>query len=92
MTVIRYTVIYTGISIKLVTDEPVEEPSQGMPWALLAIPVILVATALGAGGTYLILNKRKEKKEYEEAAHDGCGDCDADGVDGGVGRGPGISG
>ena len=91
VTVIRYTVIYTGTPITIAPAEPepvVEEPETGSPWLMTAVPA-LVALAAGVGGTYLVL-KRKERMSYEETVFDGRRDADAhhgiddDGSGGGV--------
>lgn len=91
VTVIRYTVIYTGTPITIAPAEPepvAEEPETGFPWLMTAVPA-LVALAAGVGGTYLVL-KRKERMSYEETVFDGRRDADAhhgiddDGSGGGV--------
>ena len=70
VTVIRYTVIYTGTPIAPIEPEPVDETSDtGFPWLAAVIPA-LAALAAGAGGTYLVL-KRKERANYEETTDDG---------------------
>lgn len=60
VTVIRYTVIFTGIPA-----EPAESQfwDSGWKWLVFALPV-LAALGAGTGGTYLIM-KRKERKKYE---------------------------
>lgn len=76
VTVIRYTVIYTGTPTAPAEPEPVEEePDTGFPWLAAVIPA-LAALAAGAGGTYLVL-KRKERVSYEEAIDDGRRDAGA---------------
>ena len=89
VTVIRYTVIYTGTPVAPVEPEPVaEEPAASFPWLMVAVPA-LAALAAGAGGTYLVL-KRKERASYEETIDDSRRDANAhhgiddDGSGGGV--------
>lgn len=86
VTVIRYTVIYTGTPIAPTEPEPVEDeqPSDaGINWLFVIIPV-LAALGAGVGGTYLVM-KRKERLNYEEIVDDGRGGADvhhADDLDG----------
>lgn len=72
VSVIRYTVIYTGTDIE---PEPPEEPAAvGEPvsihWAAVTIPAAALALAAGGGGTYLFM-KRKERTFHEEIVDDG---------------------
>lgn len=90
VTVIRYTVIFTGTPIASVDPEPVakeEQPQAGAGWPVMTV-LGLAALAAGAGGTYFVM-KRKERMSYEETADDGRGGADAhhgDGHDGHGGR------
>ena len=90
VTVIRYTVIYTGTPIAPADPEPVteEEPPQtGAGWPVMTA-LGLAALAAGVGGTYFVM-KRKERMSYEETADNRRGGADAhhdDGHDGHGGR------
>ena len=90
VTVIRYTVIFTGTPITSVDPEPVakeDQPQAGAGWPVMTV-LGLAALAAGAGGTYFVM-KRKERMSYEETADDGRGGADAhhgDGHDGHGGR------
>ena len=90
VTVIRYTVIYTGTPIAPADPEPVteEEPPQtGAGWPVMTA-LGLAALAAGVGGTYFVM-KRKERMSYEETADNRRGGADAhhdDGHDGHSGR------
>lgn len=67
VSVIRYTVIYTGTPIEPeapAEPEPVNE-SAPIHWAAVTIPAALAALAAGGGGTYLFM-KRKERTFHEE--------------------------
>lgn len=72
VSVIRYTVIYTGTPLEPETpDEP--EPANGpvsVHWAAVTFPAALVALAAGGGGTYLFM-KRKERSFHEETVDNG---------------------
>lgn len=74
VSVIRYTVIYTGIPVEPEVSEPpepVDEPAS-IHWAAVAVPAAIVALAAGGGGTYLFM-KRKERTFHEETAdRSGC--------------------
>ena len=65
VTVIRYTVIFTGTPIEQEVTEQ-QEPEGSFQWLMVALPA-LVALVAGTGGTYFIM-KRKERKMYEELA------------------------
>ena len=65
VTVIRYTVIFTGTPIEQEVTEQ-QEPEGSFHWLMVALPA-LVALAAGTGGTYFIM-KQKERKQYEELA------------------------
>ena len=62
VTVIRYTVIFTGTPIEQEVTEQ-QEPEGSFQWLMVALPA-LVALVAGTGGTYFIM-KRKERKMYE---------------------------
>lgn len=80
VTVIRYTVIYTGTPIAPAESEPLEEgPSGGSSWLLVGIST-LAALAVGAGGTCFVL-RRKERVRDEEIIDDGGADAAAHGSD-----------
>ncbi len=86
VTVIRYTVIYTGTPIAPAEPEPVEVPEDdGVNWPLVALPA-LGALVLGCGGTYFLM-KRKERASYEEISVDSRHGTDAghDDADAGAG-------
>lgn len=89
VTVIRYTVIFTGTPI--VPAEPESAAgwlSTGAGWALM---LVLALAALGTGvfGTYLMM-RRKERMRYEETADDGRADADAHDGDEHNGHGGGV--
>lgn len=89
VTVIRYTVIFTGIPLAPTEPEPepdsdanVVEESREVPAALILVPTVLVALGAGVGGTYFMM-KRKERISHEETIDDRCDGFDAhDGDDG----------
>ena len=94
VTVIRYTVIFTGTPIPpvepdpLPVPEPVEEETGGVG-AVALIPAVLAALGAGVGGTYFWM-KRKERVPHEEIIDDHGdypGDCDGDAGDAGAGAG-----
>ena len=89
VTVIRYTVIYTGTPLAPTEPEsapPAEtEPATGANWPLVIFPALLTLAA-GVGGTYYVM-KRKERMSYEETADDGRAGAGADNVDGHDGHG-----
>lgn len=91
VTVIRYTVIFTGTPVPTAEPDLPSEPNGENPegsevWIL--IPAVLAALCVGAGGTYF-WTKRKERLSYEEAVHNGDDHSDDDADDGG-GPGPGT--
>ena len=91
VTVIRYTVIYTGVPIEPPTPEPVEAPKVDVGrLAIIGTLVGLAAMAAGGGITYLFLELRKERAEHEKTAYSGHSDTDADTGDGGAGHGSGV--
>lgn len=69
VSVIRYTVIYTGTPVKPEASkapEPVEEPAPApIHWAAVTVPAVIAALAAGGGGAYLFM-KRKEHTFHEE--------------------------
>ncbi len=72
VSVIRYTVVYTGTTIEPeVPEEPaaVDEPIS-VHWAVVTVPAAILALAAGGGGTYLFM-KRKERTFHEEIVDDG---------------------
>ena len=89
VTVIRYTVIYTGTPLAPTEPEsapPAEtEPATGANWPLVIFPALLTLAA-GVGGTYYVM-KRKERMSYEETADDGRAGAGADNVAGHDGHG-----
>ena len=66
VTVIRYTVIFTGTPIEPEVPEQPQEPENNFQWLMVALPA-LAALVAGTGGTYFIM-KQKERKQYEELA------------------------
>lgn len=94
VTVIRYTVIFTGTP--LTPAEPELEPESetdlveeelDIPGALILIPAVLIALGAGVGGTYFVM-KRKELAFHEETIDDRCDGADAhDGADSDAGSG-----
>ena len=94
VTVIRYTVIFTGTPIPpaepdpIPVPEPVEEETGGVG-AVVLIPAVLAALGAGVGGTYFWM-KRKERVSHEEIVDDHIaysGDHDGDAGDDGAGAG-----
>lgn len=94
VTVIRYTVIFTGTPIPTAepgtntVPDPAEE-TQGGSEALILIPAVLAALCAGAGGSYFWM-KRKERISNEETidnsdAYSGAGDGDGDSSGSGTG-------
>ena len=83
VTVIRYTVIFTGTPIPTTEPDTVPDPveeKQGSSEALILIPAVLAALCAGAGGSYFLM-KRKERISNEETidnsdAYSGTGDGD----------------
>lgn len=93
VTVIRYTVIFTGAPIELPAPAEEAEPEfDGGRLALIATIVGLALMAAGGGITYIFLNIRKERAEHEEIADDGHTGPNADDVGDGASHGPGVSG
>ena len=89
VTVIRYTVVYTGTPIAPAEPEESEGLFSGTNWLLVMIPA-LIALGAGIGGTYL-WNKRKERAFYDEKITDaGRSDPDTDCSDRDTGPSPGV--
>ena len=86
VTVIRYTVIFTGTPVEPVVDE--QSQSGGLNWLMVALPV-LAALGAGTGGTYLIM-KRKERKTYEELPENNDAAAGRHSDDGDAGSGSGL--
>ena len=86
VTVIRYTVIFTGTPVEPVVDE--QSQSGGLSWLMVALPV-LAALGAGTGGTYLIM-KRKERKTYEELPENNDAAAGRNSDDGDAGSGSGL--
>lgn len=94
VTVIRYTVIFTGTPIPTAEPEPDIIPDsngkeQGHLEALILVPAVLAALGAGVGGTYFWM-KRKERISHEETVEnsgDYSGVCGGDGDDPGAGSG-----
>lgn len=96
VTVIRYTVIFTGTPITPVEPEPEPDPDPNtdtaqedldIPGALILIPAALIALGAGVGGTYFVM-KRKEHITHEETIDDSYDGTDAhDGAGGDTGSG-----
>jgi hypothetical protein len=89
VTVIRYTVIFTGTEIPSSETAPKPQPVQS-GW----IPLLLsVLAMLGTGGgLYFSLKNRKEKTRYEKILGYDCPDAYADDIDGDPGVGDGDGG
>lgn len=88
VTVIRYTVIYTGTPLAPTEPEPdsttmdTDDANKGISGVFVLIPAVLAALGAGAGGTYLVM-KRKERTTHEEIIDDSCDVFDAHDGDGG---------
>lgn len=88
VTVIRYTVIFTGTPVDPVVPEEPQDSGEISSWLMVLLPV-LGALGIGTGGTYIFM-KRKERKMYEELGENHgtaagyCGDDDDAGVGGGL--------
>lgn len=97
VTVIRYTVIFTGTPIAPAEPDPgpdsdpnagTAQKDQDIPGALILIPAVLIALGAGVGGTYFVM-KRKEHITHEETiddSYDGTDALDGDGGDSGSGH------
>lgn len=91
VTVIRYTVIFTGTPVPTAEPNIPPEPDgekQGGSETWILIPAVLAALCVGAGGAYY-WTKRKERLSYEETVHNSGDDAD-DGADDGGGPGSGT--
>ena len=86
VTVIRYTVIFTGTPMEPVAEE--QSQSGGFNWLMVALPV-LAALGAGTGGTYFFM-KRKERKMYEELAESNDAAAGHHSDDGDPGAGGGV--
>ncbi|WP_050624211.1 MULTISPECIES: hypothetical protein [Eubacteriales] len=64
VTVIRYTVIFTGTPIEPILSEETQDAGEITSWLMVLLPA-LGALGIGAGGAYFFM-KRKERKMYEE--------------------------
>mgnify|MGYP000634634668 FL=1 len=64
VTVIRYTVIFTGTPIEPGLSEETQDAGEITSWLMVLLPA-LGALGIGAGGAYFFM-KRKERKMYEE--------------------------
>lgn len=91
VTVIRYTVIFTGTPVPTaepdITPESNEE-KQGGSKTWILIPAVLAALSVGAGGAYY-WTKRRERLSYEETVHNSDDDF-SDGAGDGAGAGSGT--
>lgn len=90
VTVIRYTVIFTGTPVPTAEPNIPPEPDgekQGGSETWILISAVLAALCVGAGGAYY-WTKRKERLSYEETVHNSGDDADDGADDGG---GPGSS-
>lgn len=91
VTVIRYTVIFTGTPVPTAEPNIPPEPDgekQGDSETWILISAVLAALCVGAGGAYY-WTKRKERLSYEETVHNSGDDAD-DGADDGGGPGSGT--
>ena len=86
VTVIRYTVIFTGTPMEPVAEE--QSQSGGLNWLMVALPA-LAALGAGTGGTYFFM-KRKERKMYEELAESNDAAAGRHSDDGDTGAGGGV--
>ena len=86
VTVIRYTVIFTGTPVEPAAEE--QSQNGGLNWVMVALPV-LAALGAGTGGTYLIM-RRKERKTYEELAESNAAAAGCHSDDGDSGAGGGV--
>ena len=86
VTVIRYTVIFTGTPMEPVAEE--QSQSGGLNWLMVALPA-LAALGAGTGGTYFFM-KRKERKMYEELAESNDAAAGHHSDDGDPGTGGGV--
>ena len=86
VTVIRYTVIFTGTPMEPVAEE--QSQSGGLNWLMVALPA-LAALGAGTGGTYFFM-KRKERKMYEELAESNDAAAGRHSDDGDPGAGGGV--
>ena len=86
VTVIRYTVIFTGTPMEPVAEE--QSQSGGLNWLMVALPA-LAALGAGTGGTYFFM-KRKERKMYEELAESNDAAAGHHSDDGDPGAGGGV--
>lgn len=89
VTVIRYTVIYTGTPADPTGLSSAEEQSGFNANWLFAATLALAALAAGVGGTYFMM-KRKERMSYEEIVCHGRTGTDAYHDDGHDSHGAGI--
>ena len=88
VSVIRYTVVYTGSPVVPAEPEKAEGLFSETNWLLVVIPALITLGA-GIGGTYL-WNKRKERAFYEKITDAGRSDSDLDRSNSDAGPGPGI--
>ena len=68
VSVIRYTVIYTGTPVEPEVPEP--PASAPIHWAAVTVPAVIASLAAGGGGACLFM-KRKERTFHEETVDSG---------------------
>ncbi|MDO4269541.1 MAG: cell wall protein [Eubacteriales bacterium] len=89
VSVIRYTVIFSGTPVEPVEPEQTSDAGAVPVWLFTVFPA-LAALGAGVGGTYYLM-RRKERKGYEEMEnHGGCYTDNAHGDDD-TGSGGGVS-
>ncbi len=101
VSVIRYTVIFSGTELAIPEPEPAPTPTAepepspepdkeaGFNWFAVVIPLALLTLASAGGFTYLLLNRKKEKSGHEETVDYDYPDTYADDAGGDPGAGGG---
>ena len=90
VTMIRYTVIFTGEEIPAPEPVVVEGPESGFPMAALIIGGLILVAVAGGCGAYMLVKRRKERMTDEEMDPENFGCSSNDNADADPGTGTGV--
>lgn len=90
VTMIRYTVIFTGTEVPEPEPVVVEEPDSGIPVTALVIGGLILIAVAGGCGAYVLVKRRKERMTDEEMDPENSCDGGNDNADADPGTGAGV--
>lgn len=90
VTMIRYTVIFTGTEVPEPEPVVVEEPDSGIPVTALVIGGLILIAVAGGCGAYVLVKRRKERMTDEEMDPENSCDSGNDNADADPGTGAGV--